>query len=128
MLVLTAALALNSAYAKKFQLTAASSVPAARGVVETGRDKNGNTEVKMKVEHLARPESLTPPKTAYVVWFQEKGGETANQGQLTVNKKLEGTFRTVTPLKNFDLFVTAEQEPGTKTPSGSEVLRTSVQP
>jgi hypothetical protein len=36
--------------AKKFPLTAAESVPAARGEVDVGRDKNGNTKVELKVE------------------------------------------------------------------------------
>src|SRR5215213_3080912 len=66
--------------AKKFPLTAAESVPAARGEVDVGRDKNGNTKVELKVEHLAAPENLTPPKAAYIVCFQERGAEPLNQG------------------------------------------------
>lgn len=127
-LILAAALASNLVYAKKFPLTAAASVPAARGEVETGTDKNGNIEVKLEAEHLAEPDKLSPPKTAYVVWFQERGAEPTMQGQLKVNKKLKGSFRTVTPLKNFDLFVTAESDPGTKVPGGAEILRATVQP
>src|SRR3954469_9316651 len=96
--------------AKKYPLTAASTVPAARGEVDVGRDKNGNTRVKVDVEHLASPENLSPPKTAFIVWIQERGGEPLNQGQLKVDKKLKATFETVTPVKNFDLFVTAESD------------------
>ena len=114
--------------AKKFPLTAASSVPGARGTVEIGTDKNGNTRVKVKVQHLASPESLTPPQNAYVVWFQQKGSSPESQGRLTVNKKLEGQFETTTPYKNFDLFITAEQDATTKSPGGTEVLRATVQP
>ena len=55
--------------AKKFPLTAAASIPAARGQVDVGHDKNGNTKVEVKVEHVATPENWTPPRTAYVVWF-----------------------------------------------------------
>ena len=125
--VVTSILALNTAYGKKIPLTAAASVPAARGEVETGRDKNGNTEVKLQTEHLAEPDKLTPPKTAYLVWFQERGGEPTMQGQLRVDKKLKGTFKTVTPLKNFDVIVTAESDPNVKAPGGTEVLRATVQ-
>lgn len=128
LVILAATLGSNFAWGKKFPLTAATSVPAARGEVETDKDKNGNTEVKLETEHLAEPDKLSPPKTAYLVWFQERGGEPALQGQLRVNKKLKGSFRTVTPLKNFDLLVTAESDPNTKTPSGEEVLRATVQP
>ncbi len=116
------------AEAKKFPLVAASNVPAARGNVYAGRDDNGNTEVKLEVEHLAKPENLTPSKTSYVVWFQERGSQPVNQGQLRVNKKLKGEFKTVTPLRSFDLLVTAESDVLTQVPSGIEVLRASVQP
>ena len=54
LLVLTIALTCNVLEGKKFPLTAAASVPAARGQVETGKDKNGNTEVKLEAEHLTR--------------------------------------------------------------------------
>ena len=116
------------ATAKKYPLTADKSVPAARGQVDVGRDKNGNTKVEIEVEHLAAPENLTPPRTAYVVWFQERGSEPINQGTLKPDKSLKATFKSITPLKSFDVFVTAESDPNTKSPSGSEVLRASVQP
>ena len=48
------------------------------------------------------------------------------QGELKVNSKLDGTFQTVTPKKNFDVFVTGENDSTVKSPSGPEVLRTSV--
>jgi hypothetical protein len=112
--------------AKKYPLTAASIVPAARGSVEIGKDRNGNTEVKLKVEHLAKSTSLSPSQANYIVWLQDKGSGPENQGELKVNGKLEGTFQTVTPRKNFDLFVTGENDGTVKSPSGPEVLRTSV--
>jgi hypothetical protein len=87
--------------AKRFPLTAASIVPAAKGSVEIGRDRNGNTEVKLKVEHLANPTSLSPSQANYVVWLQGKDSGAENEGELKVNGKLEGTFQTVTPRKNF---------------------------
>jgi hypothetical protein len=62
----------TSAYAKKFPMTAATIVPGASGDVEVGKDKNGNTKLKMSVQHLAKPESLTPPKTIYIVSLQER--------------------------------------------------------
>ena len=112
--------------AKKFPFTASSIVPAAKGSVEVGKDRNGNTEVELRVEHLANPTSLSPSQANYVVWLQEKGAGPENQGELKVNGKLQGSFRTVTPGKNFELFVTGENDGTVKTPSGPEVLRTSV--
>lgn len=114
--------------AKKFPLTAAPSVPAARGDVQIGRDKNGNTKFKIKVQHLATPESLTPPRTVYVVWLQERSGNAEPQGQLRVDKKLNASFEGVTPAKNFDIFITAEQEAAPKAPAGAEILKATIQP
>jgi hypothetical protein len=113
--------------AKKFPMTAASIVPAARGQVDIDKDKNGNIRVNMKIQYLARPENLTPPAVAYVVWLQDKGGTPENQGQLKIDKKMAASFKTVTPSKGFDLFVTAERDSGVKAPSGPEVLRATIQ-
>jgi len=112
--------------AKKFPMAAASIVPAAKGSVEVGKDHNGNTEVKLKVEHLANPTSLSPSQANYIVWLQDKSSGPENHGELKVNGNLEGTFETVTPRKNFDLFVTGENDGTVKSPSGPEVLRTTV--
>ena len=110
------AIASSTAFGKRFPLTATSAVPAARGKVDIGKDSNGNTKVKMEAEHLAEPGKLSPPRTEYVVWFQEKGGEAQTQGRLRIDKNLKGSFETSTPLKNFDVFVTAESDPSTKQP------------
>ncbi|MGA2324894.1 MAG: hypothetical protein ABSH05_01270 [Bryobacteraceae bacterium] len=114
--------------AKKYPMTAASIVPGARANVEISKDKNGNTRMKMTVQHLANLENLTPRAAAYVVWLQERGGNSENQGQLKLDKNLKATFETVTPLKSFDVFVTAEQDARTKDPSGPEVLKATIQP
>jgi hypothetical protein len=114
--------------AKKYPVTAASIVPGARGEIAISRDKNGNTSLKMKVEHLANLENLTPRASAYVVWFRERGGTSENQGQLKVDKNLKASFETVTPLKSFDVSVTAEQDARVAGPSGPEVLRATIQP
>lgn len=117
-------------YARKFPLAAASSVPAARGEVDVDHDNNGNAKLKIKAEYLSPPDALTPPATAYIVWLQERGAGGAPQsvGQLRVDKSRKANFETVTPVKNFDLFVTAEQDPTVKTPTGTEILRATIQP
>jgi hypothetical protein len=64
----------------------------------------------------------------YVVWFQERGSEALSQGALKPDKKLKARFKGVTPMKSFDILVTAESDAMVKVPSGAEVLRASVQP
>ena len=126
---LTFALFCTVAYAaKKYPMTAASIVPGARATVEISQDKNGNTSLKMTVRHLANLDNLTPRANAYVVWLQERGGNSDNQGQLKMDKNLKAAFQTVTPFKSFDVFVTAEQDPRIKGPSGPEVLKATIQP
>ena len=126
---LTFALLCTVAYAaKKYPMTAASIVPAARAEVAISQDRNGNTKLKMTVQRLANLENLTPRATAYVVWLRERGGNAENQGQLKMDKNLKATFETVTPFRSFDVFVTAEQDFRAKDPSGQEVLRATIQP
>lgn len=126
---LTFALLCTVAYAaKKYPMTAASIVPGARAEIAISKDKNGNTRLKMTVQHLAHLENLTPPAAVYVIWLQERGGNAENQGQLKMDKNLKATFETVTPWKSFDVFVTAEQDLSGKGPSGPQVLKATIQP
>ena len=126
---LTFALLCVVAYAaKKYPMTASASVPGARAEVEIGKDDNGNTKLKISVHHLANLENLTPRASAYVVWLQERDGNAHNQGQLKMDKNLKANFETSTPFKNFDVFVTAEQDFRATSPSGQEVLKATVQP
>jgi hypothetical protein len=114
-------------YAKNFPFTASSLVPAARGEVEFNEEKDGNNKVKIKAEHMAPPANLTPPRSAYVVWFQERDSTPKIQGILKVNKDLKAEFETTTPLKNFTVLVTAENETSPASPTGPEILRATVQ-
>jgi hypothetical protein len=97
--------------------------PAADGYVKAGHDRNGNTDYHISVHHLAMPTQLTPAKSNYVVWIQRPGQSPENAGMLKVNDKLEGTFDSTTPYKQFDVFVTAEDNPKAQMPSSLEVLR-----
>ena len=115
------------AYGKSFPLTASPAVPAAGGNVEVKKDKNNNTEVIVKAEHLAEPGMLSPAASRYVVWFQAQGEEPRNEGQLKVGKDLKGDFKTTTKFQNFDVFITAESDPLAKSPMGQTMLKATVQ-
>src|SRR2546423_6836114 len=107
---------------KKVPMNPAPNVPAATGHAEIGTDRNGNTTIDLKVQHLAKPENLTPAASTYVVWIQPRGGAPQNQGALQVNSDLNGEYKGTTPYKNFDILVTAENDAKTNTPSGQEVM------
>lgn len=101
-------------------------VPAAEAQAKVNHDDNGNAQIDLKVRHLARPENLTPPKSTYVVWAETPGGRVVNLGQLVVDDDLDGRFRTVTPLQEFRLLITAEDIPMAREPSQQIVLRTAM--
>jgi len=109
-------------------MTADPSVPAASGTVHAQRDKqNGNTKLEIKVRNLARPSSLTPPATTYIVWVRPNGGDAVKEGSLGVdNKDLNGELHVVTVSKDFDLFITPEQSSTVTMPSSTELLRTHI--
>jgi hypothetical protein len=112
---------------KEYHLIADSSVPAASGTVKVNRDKdNGNTKLDIKVDHLAKPSSLTPPANAYIVWVRPNGGDPVKQGAIGVGKDLKGELQVVTVSKDFDLLITAEQSDNVTAPSGLEVLHTHL--
>jgi hypothetical protein len=117
----------NLAGAAEVTMTASPAVPAAQGSISFQHDRNHNTKFTVHAKHLARPDALTPAKSAYVVWTQPRGKAAQNQGVLSVNEKLEGSLSGTTPQQTFDVIVTAEDSANVDHPSGTEVLRGTVQ-
>jgi hypothetical protein len=101
-------------------------VPAAEAQATVDHDDNGNAEIQLYVRHLARPENLTPAKTIYVVWAETPKGRAFNLGGLVVDDDLNGEFRSITPLTEFRLLITAEEKPTVREPSSQIVLRTKM--
>jgi hypothetical protein len=125
MLALLAVWPLTSA--REYHMTAAISVPGATGTVKAQSDKdNKNVKLDIKVDHLARPSSLTPSAGSYLVWIQPNGGEAFKQGAIGVDKHLSGELKLETVSKDFDVFITAEQSDSVTSPSSQEVLRTHI--
>jgi hypothetical protein len=125
MVALLAAWPFNSA--REFQMTADAGVPAATGIVKVQRAKdNGNMKLDIRVDHLARPASLTPSANNYLVWIRPNGGDAFKQGAIGVDKNLRGELRLETVSKDFDVFITAEQSDSVTVPSSVEVLSAHV--
>ncbi|MRR54898.1 MAG: hypothetical protein EG822_10375 [Deltaproteobacteria bacterium] len=112
--------------ATKEPIPASNVVPAATGVTKVSKDSNDNTSIHLKVDHLAPPQNLQPPRAIYVVWVQTPDNQTYNLGQLKVDKELEGELKAVTPFKIFRLVITAEDFPTVSLPSQQVVLTTDV--
>lgn len=115
------------AWAADVPLVASSLVPAATGKVSYEHDRNGNLKFTISTKHLASPERLTPAKNAYVVWIKSSDGQQQNAGVLKINNDLEGSFSTTTPVKAFDIVITAEDSPSVSQPMGPEVMHAGIQ-
>lgn len=112
----------------KFPMRNSSIDPAAEGVVHATSDRNGNVQLELEAKHLASPDRLTPAHSVYVVWIQAPGKGPEELGVLRVNTgDMAASFKGETAYKSFDIFVTAEDNPKPATPSGTEVLRGTVQ-
>ena len=112
-------------------LQASPKVPAAEGSVSVQDGDNGNYKVALNVKHMAPPEKVATGASSYVVWLRPLATDTKSQapqnmGALVVNKDLEGNLTTVTPYRQFDLFVTAEPVPNSTAPTGEQLLTTTI--
>ena len=75
----------------------------------------------------APPEKVSSEATTYVVWVRPgAGGRSQNLGALKVDGDLRGTLSTVTPMRSFDLFITAERSPTVSLPSARNLLSASI--
>lgn len=103
-------------------------VPAARGSVQTSMNDSGNTNLRVEVQHLAQPSEIEDGAQSYVVWVEplEGGGEPQNVGALVVGPDLSGSLETITPLKQFDVYITPEENSTASRPTGPKVLETTV--
>lgn len=114
-------------WAKTYHMTSMKEVPAATGEVNVAKEKNGNMQVHVQVEHLAKPGMLTPSANTYVVWLQQEGSQPQSQGEMKVGNDLKGEIQSTTVLTSFNVFITAETDSHTKSPSEQVVLRATVQ-
>jgi hypothetical protein len=111
---------------EKVPMVAGTQTPAARGTVIVRTGSNNNSRLDLKVQALAKASSLTPAANAYVVWVQPPGQSAQNEGELKVDKNLNGELHTETSYKRFKVFVTAEQNAQVQAPKGAQVLTADV--
>jgi hypothetical protein len=118
----------TAAWSRDDKLTNTGIAPAAMGTVTTSNDRNGNTEVEVKVQHMATPQSLTPPAQTYLVWVQPRGQQAELLGALRVNSdNLEGSLKGTTTYKDFNVLVTAENTTKPDVPSDTVILKGTVE-
>jgi len=109
------------------QMISDSDAPASQGTVTVGAAGNGNTDVTVRVRHLAPPSRLASDAKIYVVWIQATDGAKQNVGALTLNDNLEGHLGTVTPHQRFLLTVTPEPSGQVAAPTHDPVFTSWVE-
>lgn len=125
-LVLFAGLELGCA-ATPNALQAASSIPAGEGTVQATLGSNGNTDLALRVKHLAPASRMASDATVYVVWIQPFEAPSQNVGALTLNEDLDGHLETVTPHRRFLVMVTPEPSSLMEKPTHEPVFTARVE-
>jgi len=117
----------TAAWGREDKLTNTGIAPAAEGKIITDNDRNGNTGIEIHVKHMATPQSLTPARQSYLVWVQPRGKDPELLGALRVNSDLEGSLKAATTYKNFEVFITAEDNMKPEAPSSTVILKGTVE-
>lgn len=113
--------------AHKEDMVASNVAPTAQGELKVDKDKQDNSEITVKVKHLAPPDKIFPGATNYVVWIQPEGTDTfQNVGALNVDKDLEGKYKTTVPYKEFRVIITPEMGNMAQAPSGPAIFDQKV--
>ena len=102
-------------------------VPASQGTVNVTEADNGNTNVDVRVKHLAPAHKMASDSTVYVVWLHAPQGGTQNLGALTLNDNLEGRLEALTPHRRFVLTVTPEPSAQATMPTHAPVFTTNIE-
>ena len=120
--VLVAVLLLGSGCAKQVRFRPLPLIGGgtATAKVELTYDRNNNLEVKLS--NVPEPSALKPEYTRYVLWAATPDRQhIVNVGQLRVDEKKAAELKTLTPLRSFLLFITAEAAGDVVTP-GPDVI------
>jgi len=108
------------------EMRSGSGVPASQGTVEATAADNGNTNLSIRVSHLAPPQRMASGATVYVVWVRPRDSVQQNVGALTLNDKLEGRLETVTPHSRFLVSITPESDGMVAGPTNVPVFTADV--
>lgn len=113
-----------SLQAQKIPFLQSSIAPAAEGFVKVRQDNNNNNVIKIRIENMAEIESLDPAKQTYVVWMVTDRETTENIGRINSSNRLKVSFKTVSSYQPIKIFITAEENESTQSPSEMIVLST----
>jgi len=102
-------------------------LPLARDAKATGRveltyDKNNTLDIRM--ENLPEPSSINPQYSRYVLWVATPDRQSiVNAGQLRVDETKKAQIKSLTPFREFILFITAESRGDAQSPGPDVVFQ-----
>ncbi len=114
---------------KSTPLKVSAALPSTDGFVYTRKARNGNYSLSLSIRCMPKPQRLTPPAETYVVWTRNAANAKApweNMGALQASKKKTATFATVTPLDQFEVWITTEPSTEAAAPTGPRLLWADV--
>jgi len=84
--------------------------PDSVGEVRTAPAPNDQTQLTVTVYNLPKPQIVAHDATMYIAWAKpsKESGQPQKLGQVTVDDGEVGTLQVTTPLREFELIVTAE--------------------
>jgi hypothetical protein len=97
-----------------------------QGTVDAKVGDNGNTDVEVRVKHLAEPSRVAADASVYVVWLKPRNAAIQNVGALELDTDLVGQLNTTTPHRSFTLSVTPEPSSRMARPSHDAVFTSDV--
>lgn len=105
------------------QLKGTRVAPDSMGEVRTAAGPNNETQLTITVYNLPKPQIVANGATTYIAWAKPSGapGEAQKLGHLSVDETDVGKLQATTPLRSFDLIVSAEQSDAAQM-SGEPVL------
>jgi hypothetical protein len=109
--------------ANRFQFPISSITPAADIVAVRSHDSNENTILRISAKNLAAVDRIASPKKAYVVWIVTERDGARNIGKLMNRNSMTVKMETLIPNYSTEVFITAEEDGETVTPSGIEISR-----
>ena len=126
--ITTVALAFSGCAGADYMLVGSPMASGADGEIQVEKIDGSNLMVSVLLEHLLPPERVDSAMNHYAMWFVAEDRPAVKMGKLEYDKdERKGTIMATTPLRNFELRITAESDEAASTlPSGSVIARQRI--
>jgi len=103
-------------------------IAGADGNITISSTTTNSNRLELNVKHVGALNRISPRAKNYIVWELPVGFSMKPQslGPLKIDKNYTGRLNTVTPFRNFDIFITAEPALNPLQPTGEKLFWTTV--